>query len=233
MYGSTINIFDESRLSPNTVIFLSTLWFRTDWTTNFNREHTQQDTFYNDKGQELIVSMMNRESLDGIFDCPDHNFRIIFSSLTTPNMFSAIVLPRDENTVHDVLKNFKINELKTYFDQSKLKYVKLKLPKFTIRAKNDFENILMNFGITDIFDQTSADFGRMTSQNVFIGSLVQVSNMVIDEGDMVKTDSNPQMQKSNSEPYHFFVTRPFLVFIYSSAEKAVIISAVVTHPNVV
>ncbi|KII72740.1 Alpha-2-antiplasmin [Thelohanellus kitauei] len=124
--------------------------------------------------------------------------------------------------------------MSTYFDASQLKYVHLKLPKFQINGINDFIKTFMHFEVTDIFDLNHSDFGRMTNQTVFIGNLMQVSNLAIDElGIRTYAATVASVGESGSPREEFYVTRPFLFMVYSSLDRLVFIICVVTNPNTV
>ncbi|KII72739.1 Leukocyte elastase inhibitor [Thelohanellus kitauei] len=108
IYGSPKIVFDESKLNENTMIFIYTMVFRPDWENNFNVSLTKRETFYDDKGKLLEVSMMNQESYNFIYESPDNNFRILFKPFARMHFYSAIILPSDGNTVQDVLRDLKV-----------------------------------------------------------------------------------------------------------------------------
>ncbi|KII66362.1 Glia-derived nexin [Thelohanellus kitauei] len=102
--SSTLNIFNESILLENRLIFIQTAFYHIDWKTNFNPEFTEQEIFYDDQGVPLQVSMMNHKNYERIFDFQHYNFKIIFRSLSHDSMFSAIILPNTGHSVESVLR---------------------------------------------------------------------------------------------------------------------------------
>ncbi|KII63039.1 hypothetical protein RF11_15486 [Thelohanellus kitauei] len=123
--------------------------------------------------------------------------------------------------------------MNSYFERSELEYVDLRVPKFQIIAKNDLVDTLKNFGITDLFDPYLADFGRMTNKTVFIGNIIQISNLVIDDFDLTEPHFIPKMDENSTLTiYEFYVRSPFLFLVFSFGANFVHISAVVTNPNV-
>ncbi|KII65193.1 Heparin cofactor 2 [Thelohanellus kitauei] len=120
----------------------------------------------------------------------------------------------------------------TYFDESRLQYVRLSLPKFRILSQYDFVKTFIHFGVTDIFDPKHSNFGMMTNDSVFVRSLLQASNIVVDELGVTTTAATEfRPEKSQSRPIEFNVKKPFLFLIYSASAKLVIFSAVVSNPN--
>ncbi|KII61248.1 Alpha-2-antiplasmin [Thelohanellus kitauei] len=188
------------------------------------------ETFYDENGKPSTVEMMNQKSDLRIFLSSDHNFEIIFIPLVQKYQYSAIVLPKERYNVRDVLKNFDIMKMKTYFFYSKLQYVDLKLPKIKIRDQYDFVEILNYFGLKENFVTDRPDFSRIMNEPVFIGNIIQVTNLNFDDHD--EDASTPTMTDKSSElSYKFHVTKPFLYFVFSYSENIVYASAVVTRPN--
>ncbi|KII68741.1 Glia-derived nexin [Thelohanellus kitauei] len=231
-YRSDTSFFDESIVGGERILMIYTLFLQIDWRTNFNDSLTKQEIFYDDEGQLQEVSMMNQESFNLIYESPDDNFRILFKRLTHPLFYTAIVLPRDGMDVKDVLKSFKTDKMDYYFENSSIRYVKLKIPKFKISSQIDLIKTLKEFGITDIFDPHFSDFGRMTNRSVFIGNFIQVAHITAREGgettfeDIVAPDEQLFLH-----PYEFYVKRPFMIFVYSPLENLVCVSIIVTNPN--
>ncbi|KII62345.1 Serpin B7 [Thelohanellus kitauei] len=238
-YGEIEHVFEGSMQSVNKMVFIHTLFYRADWIMNFDSALTKREMFYGDSGKPFMVSMMNQESLNKIFDQPGYNFRILFKDLNHISIVSAIVLPRDRHGVKNVLNNFKVfkifiqfYDMYTYFEKSKSMNVKLKLPKFKILRHDDLVDTLKKFGIIDIFDPEVSDFGMMTNYSVFIGNLMQVVNLGIDDMDLAATHTTePLKEQSVSATCEFKVNRPFLFYIYSYLAEVALFSAVVTHPD--
>ncbi|KII72916.1 hypothetical protein RF11_12385 [Thelohanellus kitauei] len=98
--------------------------------------------------------------------------------------------------------------MRTYHNESLMKYVKLKMPKFKVIIRNDYVDTFKHFGVTDIFDENLSDFGKMTDEKVFIGKLMQISDVVVDElgvnaaqseddiGEILQSDSDDDSEDS-------------------------------------
>ncbi|KII65192.1 Glia-derived nexin [Thelohanellus kitauei] len=237
-HGSLLNQFDQSMLSENRMIFIHTLFFREDWETKFNSALTKREIFYNDNGEQLEVDMMNQEGYNKIYGSFQYNFRILFKPFHYKKLFSVIVLPRGGYNLDDVLKSFKVfvsiiepDQMGVYFERATKIFAKLKLPKFKIYAQNDLIDPFMHYGVTDIFHRNHSDFGRMTNTNVFIGNLMQVANIAFDEEGARAEEVPSEAIEDESHKYEFYVTKPFLFFVYAPSERVVILSAVVINPN--
>ncbi|KII68952.1 Serpin B7 [Thelohanellus kitauei] len=238
-YGMIKNIFNESTLTENMIMLFDVVFFHADWRTKFKPGLTKNETFYDDNANQYEVSMMNQESYHRVYDLPENNFRILFKDFTYPTLFSAIVLPRDGHRIVDVFQNFKVfflltklDQMPAYFNYSTKKYVKLKLPKLNILSRNDLVATMIHFGIKDIFDKDHSNFGRMMNNSVYVGNLMQVTNLAIDElGVNSEEEIEDMVEESIYETDEFYVTRPFLFFVYSYSGEPVLFSAIVTNPK--
>ncbi|KII66649.1 Glia-derived nexin [Thelohanellus kitauei] len=191
------NIFDESTLSKDVMIFIYSLFIRAVWRTQFNPSLTKQEIFFDDKGKPQEVPMMNQGGMYLVYDLPDHNFWILFNHFTDSFLISITVLPRDDYSIDDVLKKIKVflmfkqlDEMHIYLSRAMMKYVSFKMPRFKILVLNDYVTTLMHFGITDIFHGHLADFGNMTNHSVFIRNMKQCINISIDESGVNANDYN-------------------------------------------
>ncbi|KII63029.1 hypothetical protein RF11_15476 [Thelohanellus kitauei] len=133
IHGIKTKLLDEIVIRNDRLIFIHTLYFRSDWLTEFDPKLTKPEEFYDETGRVLRVPMMNQ-----------------------------------------------------YY------YVKLRLPKFKILVQNDFVEILKHFGITDIFDRNRSDFGRMTNETVFIGNLMHLLYLAVDEYSVYKNTNHEE-----------------------------------------
>ncbi|KII67479.1 Serpin I2 [Thelohanellus kitauei] len=195
--GSIVNMFGDSTWSDNTLIFISTLFYRVDWRVNFISTQTYREIFIDDQGQTLVVSMMNMEGYERIHDFQKYNFRILFKPLSRADYYSAIILPRDEYS-QDILNDLKFDRFFNYFHQSQSKHIKIKLPKFKILSQNFLVETFKQLGVTDIFDRNHSDFGEMTKENVFVGNLIQIANIIVEMLISVYRHNNLRRQWSSN-----------------------------------
>ncbi|KII63035.1 Serpin I2 [Thelohanellus kitauei] len=228
-YGKKIH---DMLQNENSLIFGYSYKFYADWNANFDQKLTKPEVFYDDKGQPQMVEMMNQISRNRIFESSEDKFRILFKSCNRRKYHTVIVLPNEGTTIREVLYNFEIDQMGTYFYSAKSKYIDLKLPKFEIETFTDFVETLKYIKLTHIFERNQSDFGRMTNHSVFIGNLIELSYLVIDDmGDVGSSHLTVRVDQYTGGATKFYVTRPFLFFIYSYQGNLVHISAIVTDPN--
>ncbi|KII66218.1 Serpin B11 [Thelohanellus kitauei] len=231
-FESIGNWFDESMISPDKIVLVDTFGLNAEWLTKFNEALTTEELFYDDNGQSSEVAMMNQIGFTFVYDSPDEDFKIMFKPFKEQNLYFVVMLPRDGYGVEDVLKTFKIEQMYDYYDKSESKYVKLKLPKLKLIGKTDLVETFKQFGITEIFNPDQADFKRMTNHTVFVENLLQITNVVIGEQGVTTAETTKDtLDESLTDVDEFYMTKPFLLFVYSTSARLVLFGAIVSNPN--
>ncbi|KII63032.1 Leukocyte elastase inhibitor [Thelohanellus kitauei] len=230
--GSNGMTFGESDIRKNRLIFISTFEFQADWAINFNDYQTRSAKFFQNKSRVINVEMMYEKGYNYVYDESDNNFRILFKRMAHRDLYSVIVLPKPPYMIQEILKNLDMNQIYTYFEQSELKYVCFKLPKFQIYGQNEIIGTLKHFGITDIFDSYERNFGRMTYEQVVVGNITQFSKFIINEGGVRSAPTKKAfVDESIVNIYQFHVKKPFLYILFSFSDNLVYITAIVRHPT--
>ncbi|KII61261.1 Glia-derived nexin [Thelohanellus kitauei] len=232
MHGSTTNIFNESNLGDRIMVYINTLYVRAAWKLNFNPGLTKPEIFYDDRGMLSNVSMMNQESIFDIYDSPSDFFSILFKNFTNPDIYSAIVLPRDDHTLEDVIEYLNFDRIYSYFDKAVMKYIKLKLPKFSMVSQNDFMVIRKKSGKECLTHLIYEDVKKIVKDPEIVCNISQVVNLEINEiGTDAGSATEVTVEKSLNQPQEFYVNRSFLFLIYSHSTRFVLFSAAVTNPS--
>ncbi|KII63034.1 Alpha-1-antiproteinase F [Thelohanellus kitauei] len=105
------DMLQDSIPSDNRLVFIYTFNFHLDWIMSFDPRFTKQDIFVDDKNRVLLVPMMNKIGRYRIFDSTGYGYTILFQPSNDRKFYSAIVLPREEYSVNDVLNIFKVPQI--------------------------------------------------------------------------------------------------------------------------
>ncbi|KII62305.1 Serpin B11 [Thelohanellus kitauei] len=235
-------VVKKSMVSENEILFISTIFFNLKWKDKFYK-YRRDRWFFGDNDEALIVEMMYQPGIYNIYIQPIINFRIIYIHLNNDDLLLSIVVPGDTCSTDEMLKSFKIEQMSTYINQSKVENVTLLLPKFQIAVSYDFVSALMTIGMTDLFYRNDSDFGRMTNHSVVMKNLFQVTSVSVDEFGInsgehewyhgeSSVDDNISLFIPNRHRRKFRIDRPFLFLIYSIEHNLVHFSALVKKPTV-
>lgn len=170
--------FDSDIDDNQLMIILNTIYFYDEWTQQFDKNDTKQDTFNLSDGKKVKCDFMNRTEGNGSFYIGDG---YISSSLELKNGSSMVfVLPDENSNLKDLLS--KPENLKKMFTQqdNKIGEVVWKIPKFSYGDSIELKEILKSLNVEKAFGN-GADFSGISDEDLFISDVKQDSHIAIDE----------------------------------------------------
>ena len=170
--------FDSDIDDNQLMIILNTIYFYDEWTHQFDKNDTKQDTFNLSDGKKVKCDFMNRTEGNGSFYIGDG---YISSSLELKNGSSMVfVLPDENSNLKDLLS--KPENLKKIFNQqdNKIGEVIWKIPKFSYGDSIELKEILKSLNVEKAFGN-GADFSGISDEDLFISDVKQDSHIAIDE----------------------------------------------------
>ena len=170
--------FDSDIDDDQLMIILNTIYFYDEWTQQFDKNDTKQDTFNLSDGKKVKCDFMNRTEGNGSFYIGDG---YISSSLELKNGSSMVfVLPDENSNLKDLLS--KPENLKKMFTQqdNKIGEVVWKIPKFSYGDSIELKEILKSLNVEKAFGN-GADFSGISDEDLFISDVKQDSHIAIDE----------------------------------------------------
>ncbi|KII67015.1 Serpin B9 [Thelohanellus kitauei] len=208
-------IRDLFKIPPSSVtmlVFINTLLFQANWLSPFELEHTKQETFTDDQGQQFTVEMMNKRDSFRIFQDLDNHIDYLFIPFSNRKTYAVISLPHNGHSLENIMKN----------------------AQFEISTSLDMISTLNHFGVIDLFTPSMADLSGITSIPGFITDLFQVSTFVVDEIGARASASSAGVDVAEGRFRHikFFANKPFIIHIFSSESKVILFSVAVTNPNI-
>jgi len=204
--------------APNTFMaIVSTLHFDSEWSTAFDKEKTQPDTFFAKSG-EVTADFMN--------ECNKGDMLYTFSDSTAvTKRFKngcemALILPNEDKTPADVINSGEFYKILNRSGDHSSYDINLSVPKFDIMSEIDFLDDIKSLGVTDIFDETRSDFSPLGVKGGYINKMQQMNRITIDE-DRVKAVSGTVIsgtykgEAPDYEEIDFKLNRPFVFMIIS------------------
>ncbi|KII75066.1 putative serpin-like protein [Thelohanellus kitauei] len=238
----TINGLYQDELENDTnMILITIMHFYSEWLVPFDPMKTKTETFTNNEGKELYVSMMNQMESYKIHTDYHNNFSIIIIPMKQNGMYATILLPDRGCQIQQTVRSFRWDYIPNYFHNAPTYDVELKIPKFKITTHNHFVNTLIDLNASEIFDPEKADLILTTRKNAAIKDLLQLTAVVVNEFGTWYPNIHEQKNFFKTKPesrsakrpnrYQFFLDRPFLFLIYSSYSSKVVLSVIVNQPN--
>ncbi|KII60468.1 hypothetical protein RF11_16524 [Thelohanellus kitauei] len=180
--------------------------------------------------EDLMKSILEIESKaeDRINKSQD-KYQFYFNQDVVQESFKPEDNKGNRKTIHyDRLKHHPIEEKynRTPLERRNIKipsenkeFCDINLPRFGGWEK------FIHFDVTDVFEDSRSDFGSMTNQTIFIRNLVQVAHLSVDKFGVTATAATVAIaDNSIDDIMEFYVTRPFLFFIYCSSKRLALLA---------
>ena len=209
-------------LSPETVLALySTIYFQAKWQDEFSASKNTQDTFHAPNGDKT-VTFMNKKLAQMNYYYGDKFSAVSLGLKNGSRMW--FILPDEGCTTADVLADGQYMQLVLQQDWENEKWMKVNLsvPKFDVTSTIDLKSGLQEMGVTDVFNESAANFSEITGDvPIFLTAANQSVRVQIDE-EGVKAAAYIEFPGATSpmppeEIIDFVLDRPFLFAITSSS----------------
>ena len=208
--GMIKQILDAESFDPMAVSYLlNAIYFKGDWTNEFDPESTTEEPF---NGGDA-VPMMNRLFYDDIGYAENDLYQAVNLPYGLGAYSMSIFLPKEGKTVADILENMTDEDWKNFSGNYS---VAVKLPRFETQTDQDLKEIMSNLGMPTAFIPTYADFPYFCNEQVYISLMKQVAKIKVNEQGSEAAAVTIIGEKATScKPNYaaFHATRPFLYVI--------------------
>ena len=212
--GMIQKVLDEDSFNPYAISYLlNAIYFKGTWTDKFDKALTYDQPF--NGGAD--VPMMHRR---GQMAYTDND---LYQAVRLPYGNGAyqisLFLPREGKTTADVLAGLKAGNGEWQL-KGVARQVDLMLPRFETETNQNLNDILSALGMPTAFDPAHADFSGFCDTETFIGKMLQVAKIKLDEeGTEAAAVTSIEVAESAFEPeiLEFHANRPFLYIIFEQS----------------
>ncbi|MBQ8510692.1 MAG: serpin family protein [Clostridia bacterium] len=224
----------EIEVDPKTIVtLLSTIYYQAKWDNEFREEKNETLPFHTPTGDVETTFMC--KSSEGSYYWGD-TFAAITQSIENAGRM-WFFLPDEGVSVDEMLKDEGICAILNgeSWENSKRLIIDLKIPKFDVSSKLKLRETLESLGVTDIFDDASADFTPLldADQPAWISDVEHAARVIIDEEGIQAAAYTAMMMAGAAEPpderVEIVFDRPFL-FAVTGTDGAVLFAGVVNNP---
>lgn len=218
---------------------VSTIFYQAKWQEEFNQDKNEERIFHG-REKEQTCSFMQSENPETYYWA--ENFGAICKGLHYGGVV-WLVLPDENSSVEEVLKNPKFCELisKDHPGEDgkdrKFLIVHLLLPKFDVAANLRLEENLKALGVQTVFEQGKADFSPLfkhSEVSAFLSDVQQGSRVAIDEQGVTATAFTAMRMFGAARPpeekIDFILDRPF-IFVVCGISCDPLFIGVVNQPS--
>ncbi|KAK0084673.1 hypothetical protein PV326_006199, partial [Microctonus aethiopoides] len=230
--GKIPKIIEAGDLNQAKLVMINAIYFKGDWENPFNSHETI--SFHISNTNSVPIKMMcklGEYNSDKILNGAAQYIELPYKTDEPNNKFSMyVILPVGNNRLDDIIdKIFKIEFVKL---NSKKIETQLCMPKFKIESNLDLIPVLKKMGISSMF-RDSANFSRMTDDNVKISKIIQKAFISVDENgsEAAAVTGVSILPLSMNRPRVIIVDKPFISVIVSKATGTPLFWARVDDPR--
>ncbi len=219
-------------INPNLVMFLmNALYFKGDWTTQFNKDATAKRPFTLHDGEEIMVDAMYEDEVVSMV-LYEEEFKGIELPFGRKNFSMVIVVPRDSfDTFLNDLTPEVWKGITDHFDDAVAWTVTpLVMPKFSFEFDKKLNDYLKALGMSDAFDAGLADLSGISDEQLYVDFVKQNTFVEVNEQGAEAAAVTTIGINYTSAPPVFMVDRPFVFAIRERTTNTLLFIGKVMNP---
>lgn len=225
----------EAPLDPNLVTYLlNAIYFKGDWTYEFDEKETEKADFHITQEEEKEVSMMSLS--EDLLYTENDLFQAVELPYGEESMKMQVFLPKEEVKREEVAENFTFDNWTKWNQEFETSEGTVKLPKFELSYEIMLNEILQQLGMELAFKK-EAEFTKLIEEEepVWISSVKQKTFIEVHEkgteaaavtGVEVVSESAPI-----DDPFLLEANRPFIITIVDEETDAILFMGEIVNPE--
>ncbi|XID91898.1 serpin family protein [Paenibacillaceae bacterium WGS1546] len=215
---------------------INALYVKAPWYDPFQEDRTENRAFHLPGGEQVHVPMMQQQRTMQAMQSDDFKaVRLALGDNAELSMY--LVLPEEGKRWADIRQV--LEEAEAWRNSFNVYSVDLAFPKFRMEQSIDLIESLKQMGITQLFDETRADLGRMAGWDIRSGdrlfvdealqkTFIEVNEQGLEAAAVTSIRSYPT---SMPEPMTAVFDRPFYFWLEDNESGAVLFTGAVRDPR--
>ena len=234
-YGKIDKIITESDVSDRTAIVINNaIYFKGSWVDPFSVNKTKESTFWRDSTDSVNTDFMNKRAK--FYYTLSDDAQILRLPYKSDRLSMMIILPNDRDGISTLEKNISINLIKKWNQDVYPKNLQISIPKFTLSTNYDLKKLLIEMGITDVFDEKLANLSGMSyvepERNLFVTKASHDAYVDVYEEGTEAAAVTSLVLGLQSKPPSFVANHPFLFLIQDNASGTILFLGKIMDPSV-
>ncbi|WP_321287507.1 serpin family protein [uncultured Sunxiuqinia sp.] len=221
------------QVSPTDAIFLmNAIYFKGQWTSQFEKDNTADRAFYTENGNELQVPTMMLDETTLNYTGTSQ-FQLLELPYGGEKYSMLILLPTEEYSTNDVIAEMNQSNLNNLLENLHERNLKVYLPKFEFAYANSLVDNLKALGMNDAFIASLSDFSGISDiPDLYISEVKHKSYIKVDEeGTEATAVTGVTFEVTSAGPEPVFdVNRPFVFAIREKDTNAILFMGKVNNP---
>lgn len=226
-------------ISPEMVMYLiNAIYFKGDWTQEFNPKLTSKSTFYLADGGEIQWDMMSADREMSYFETDQ--FQAVDLPYGDEKFSMAILLPKKGHELDALIQELSPQQWHQWMTQFEDQEGHLTLPKFKTGFKSSLNKVLKSMGMAIVFDPGVADFSGISQtiydqgERLYISEVLHEAVVQVDEKGTEAAAATSVGIGVTSVPAGYFnmrVDHPFLFFIRERSSDTILFMGKLDTPE--
>ncbi|XP_037338816.2 hibernation-specific plasma protein HP-55-like [Pungitius pungitius] len=216
-------------LDASTVMYLiSYIYYKGKWATPFDPKLTREDLFMVDENTKVSVQMMYKQRrFDTYYDRAINTSVLHLPFNSSYSML--LLLPDDMSTLENAISQAHVTKWFKWMTSSTHEVI---IPKFFIKTSYKLNDVLMEMGMTDMFDARSDLSG--ISEATLVSEVVHQATLDVDEaGATAAAATGVGIVPKSVELIRILkFNRPFMVIISERNTKQMLFLGKIVNPNI-
>lgn len=222
-------------ISSDAVMFImNALYFKGDWSYQFDKDLTSDRPFYTDGSNSVDVSTMKGDIGSKVTRGTGYNAIELPYGCT--NFTMVVIVP--EGTLSDFNASFdaeKWNEITSAFDQAnEYGEVTVRMPKYKFSYEKYLNDQLKSMGMVDAFIPGIADLSGISDASIFVSFVKQNTFVEVDEKGTeaaAVTTIGIELTSMPPQPREFVIDKPFVFAIRERTTNTLLFIGQVVNPS--
>ena len=213
------------------VVLTNAIYFKANWTNQFESYKTQNQNFTTPNGT-VTIPMMNTLASFGYFE--DGNLQVLDMPYQGSHLSMMVILPKGTG-LETITGSLGIEKIQQWRQDMNLQMVQVYMPKFSLNTKYVLNDYLGKMGMPSAFIHDTADLSGISGKkDLYISAAIHQAFVKVDEkgteaaaatGISVGTTAMPVYE------HEFRADHPFVFLIYDDTTGLVLFLGQVTDPT--
>ena len=216
------------------LILVNAIYFKSDWLSAFDKALTDDAPFYLLNGGFRNVPMMSMRPAKFNY-MQNETFQLLELPYKGNEVSMLAVLPKRSDDLSKVEDGLSVSALNGWIQSMRRTEVAVSFPKFKVETElASLKKTLVEMGLSDAFDPTTADFSNISDVTLFLSDVVHKAFVQVDEEGTEAAAATAVVWRTMAAlnpPEQFRADRPFLFFIRHNATGTILFMGRVTNPQ--
>ncbi len=225
----------DSPLDSNLIsVLINAIYFKGDWTYQFEEDETENRPFYTEDGgtKDVPLMLLNKE----LAYMENEDFQAVVLPYGDGEMSMKVFLPKESSSLEEFKKTITSENWALWDSAFTVNEGTVRLPKFELEYEVSLNEALKSLGMESAFDD-GADFTNMIEEEtpVWISNVKQKTFInVNEEGTEAAAVTSTEMKTTSmpvDQPFEIEVNRPFFFTITDDETDAILFMGSVANPE--